>query len=86
LWSDTEVASEQFFDDGEAPVFIPRGGGGTDMRVPLAHATQFEPEVVILITDGYTPWPAREPDYPLIVVCTTNAPVPVGKVIRTKGA
>lgn len=84
LWSDTEVASEQTFERGEQLVFEPKGGGGTDMRVPLAHAADLEPEVVVLITDGYTPWPATEPDYPLIVVCTTNAACPVGTVIRTK--
>lgn len=84
MWSDTEVANEQVFEHGEELVFEPAGGGGTDMRVPLAHAAEYEPEVVILITDGYTPWPDSEPDYPLIVVCTTNADVPIGQVIRTK--
>jgi hypothetical protein len=37
---------------------------------------------VVLFTDGYTPWPEVEPDYPLIVCCTTDAPVPVGMDIR----
>lgn len=84
LWADTKVANEQVFEGGEALLFQPGGGGGTDMRVPLAHVEQYEPEVVILITDGYTPWPKEEPPYPLIVVCTTNAPVPVGQVVRIK--
>lgn len=84
MWSDTEVANEQVFEHGDDLVFEPKGGGGTDMRVPLAKAVEYEPEVVILITDGYTPWPQTEPDYPLIVVCTTNVAVPIGQVIRTK--
>ena len=32
--------------------------------------------------EGYTPWPDVEPDYPLIVCCTTNADVPVGLDVR----
>lgn len=82
LWADTKVAGEQVFEDGETIALVPKGGGGTDMRVPLAYAEQFDPQVVVLATDGYTPWPTVEPPYPLVVICTTNAPVPIGQVIR----
>ena len=40
------------------------------------------PIVCILITDGYTPWPKRDPDYPLIILCTTDQQCPIGQVIR----
>lgn len=82
VWADTRVAGEQLFEQGETVTPEPKGGGGTDMRVPLKHVEQYEPEVVILFTDGYTPWPDHEPDYPLIVVCTTNVEVPIGQVVR----
>lgn len=82
LWADTVVTSEQMFEAYDTLDPQPRGGGGTDMCVPLAHAEQYEPQVVVLVTDGYTPWPQVEPPFPLIVVCTTNAPVPVGHVVR----
>lgn len=82
VWADTKVAGEQTFERGENIKPDPKGGGGTDMRVPLAHVEQYAPEVVVLITDGHTPWPAVEPDFPLIVVCTTNQKVPVGEVVR----
>lgn len=84
LWADTRVAGEQVFDDGlfDPNLLKPAGGGGTDMRVPLAYAEQFEPEVVILFTDGFTPWPDSEPPYQLIVCCTTDAPIPVGLQVR----
>lgn len=82
LWADTKVQREEVFEPGETITLSPTGGGGTDMRVPLDHAEQFEPQVVVLVTDGYTPWPQVEPPYPLIVCCTTPAKVPVGQVVR----
>lgn len=82
IWADAEVTHEETFQPGDKIVFHPKGGGGTDMRVPLEHVEQFNPEVVILATDGYTPWPNIEPPYPLIVCCSTNADVPIGYVVR----
>lgn len=82
IWADTKVAGEEVFEQGETLRFEVKGGGGTDMRVPLKHMEQYEPEVVILLTDGYTPWPSQEPPYPLIVCCSTDADCPVGEVIR----
>jgi predicted metal-dependent peptidase len=81
IWADTQVAGETVFERGDTLVFDVKGGGGTDMRVPLEYVEQYDPEVVILLTDGYTPWPT-EPDYPLIVCCSTSTNVPIGNVIR----
>lgn len=82
VWADTVVAGEQEFEAGEPIKAEPKGGGGTDMRVPLQHIEQYDPEIAVLVTDGYTPWPAIETEYPLIVVCTTKADVPIGQVVR----
>lgn len=82
IYCDAQVVGEEVFEDGDEIACHPKGGGGTDMRVALAHVEQFDPEVVVMITDGYTPWPETDPSYPLIVCCTTKVDVPIGQVVR----
>jgi predicted metal-dependent peptidase len=40
-----------------------RGGGGTDMTVGIAEAQQLRPgpHILVVFTDGYTPWPTVAP-------------------------
>lgn len=46
------------------------GGGGTDMAAGIAAALtqQPRPDVIVVLTDGYTPWPARAPKGTRVVV------------------
>jgi predicted metal-dependent peptidase len=45
------------------------GGGGTDLRVgiELAMSQRPKPHLLIVLTDGETPWPTRAPTVPVIV-------------------
>ena len=50
------------------------GGGGTDMRVGVADAATLRPrlDVLVVFTDGGTPWPESPPPFKLIVVYTRS--------------
>jgi predicted metal-dependent peptidase len=83
IWADdTNCAREEVFEQDEIVTLHPKGGGGTDMRKPLRYVEKFDPIVTILVTDGDTPWPRAEPDYPLIVLLTRRNTCPIGKVIE----
>ncbi|MEU9379422.1 VWA-like domain-containing protein [Streptomyces sp. NPDC048255] len=59
------------------------GGGGTDLRVgiPAALALPDRPDVVVVLTDGFTPWPAESPACRLIAALLgEGAPAPPGWV------
>lgn len=77
VWADAEDCSaQQVFEPGDTVEMKPEGGGGTDMRLPLRFVEQYDPCVVVLVTDCETPWPDQPTPYPLIVVSTTKAPSP----------
>ena len=76
IWADdADCSNQEDFEPGQEIILNPKGGGGTDMRKPLAFAEERSPEVVVLVTDAYTPWPESTP-YPLIIACTTDAECP----------
>jgi len=52
------------------------GGGGTDMSRGIAAAAKLRPRpvVVIVLTDGFTPWPAEAPKGMAVVVALVETP------------
>jgi predicted metal-dependent peptidase len=50
------------------------GGGGTDMGVGIEAAVLLRPRpgVIIVLTDGYTPWPAVPPAGIEVIVVLTR--------------
>jgi predicted metal-dependent peptidase len=56
------------------------GGGGTDMRVGIDQAMRNaeRPHIIIVLTDGYTPWPDARPGNVRVIagLVGENAPEP----------
>lgn len=52
------------------------GGGGTDLREGLAAAQALRPrpDLIVVLTDGETPWPDRRPPLPVVVAMVGSPP------------
>lgn len=77
IWADdTDCKLMETFEPNDEIELHPKGCGGTDMRKPIKFVEQFDPMVVVLITDCYTDWPDRPTPFPLLVLSTTNEVAP----------
>jgi predicted metal-dependent peptidase len=58
------------------------GGGTTDLRVGISCAAELvpSPDVIVVLTDGETPWPHRAPGRTRLVaaVLSDRSPLPSG--------
>jgi predicted metal-dependent peptidase len=65
---DSEVGSVKRYQ-GAVTLEEVTGRGGTDMGVGIAAACALRPtpNAVVVVTDGYTPWPATKPRIPVVV-------------------
>jgi predicted metal-dependent peptidase len=76
LACDTAVAPAQRVTSAKQVQLI--GGGGTDMGAGIAAAVALRPRpaVTVVLTDGYTPWPAQAPKGTRVVVGLLGAQAP----------
>jgi len=62
------------------------GGGGTDMRLGIEAAIKQRPgpDVIVVLTDGITPWPQEKPPVPVIagILGEGDSDYPVPEFIR----
>lgn len=76
IFGDTRVRADVKFTHLKNEVEMP-GGGGTDMRVLIAHAEKVhKPDVIVIGTDGGTPWPDKPTKAQLVVALTQEVHTP----------
>ena len=85
VWTDAECHLQR--NVRKAGDIKAKGGGGTDMRVGIKYAAELRngnrPDIIITVTDGYTPWEMAPPRMPHIAVIVGEGDAPkFGKVIR----
>lgn len=73
-----EITTVDDIDD-----FKYEGGGGTHMPAvyPKLEELDIQPDILVILTDGYTGWDT-EPPYPVVVVSTSDRVCPYGVTIR----
>ena len=63
------------------------GGGGTDLRVGIAAAAECRPspQIIVVLTDGFTPWPQEAPARTklIAIIIGDHAPLPEGTGITS---
>ena len=68
---DTEVHTDQHIHN--ANQISLQGCGGTDMAAGIAAAAETSPDAIVVITDGWTPWPpTRPPGVRLVIAALTD--------------
>jgi predicted metal-dependent peptidase len=85
---DATIQSHKVFDHGSldqlGAITELHGGGGTDMHVIFDYVVKnnLKPEAIVILTDGYTPWPKEIPCPTLWVITEKHITAPVGTTIH----
>lgn len=87
LYWDTAVCGYEKYDQDQLDNLLtstkPRGGGGTDVNCvfKFVEKHKIDPECILILTDGYTPFP-KGSKHPTLWGMTTNVVAPFGKTVR----
>lgn len=83
LYVDTRVAKHETFGPDDEVKLEFYSGGGTDMEAGFRYIEKegMDPDVVVVLTDGLTPF-TTAPDVPVVWVCSTKQEIPYGTVIQ----
>lgn len=82
MYCDSRIAHVDEFGPDEQLHFAAHGGGGTDFRPPFAwlDEQQITPRALVYLTDGYGPFPEKEPNFPTMwVINNYNVTPPHGE-------
>ena len=87
VYWDTRVCAHEKYDRGDYESIMtstkPAGGGGTDVNCVFDFIEEHKlaPECVLVLTDGYTPFP-KGSKYPVFWGMTTDVVAPMGVSVR----
>ena len=86
IYCDAEVNHVDHFNYGDTLHFDMHGGGGTDLRCIFNRIEEdgIGPSALVVLTDGYTPFPSSPPNYPVLWCMTTDVQAPFGETIRVE--
>jgi predicted metal-dependent peptidase len=80
IYCDAKVQRREIFEEGDACVLKPKGGGGTDFRPVFEEVKRDDtpPDVLLYLTDGYGTYPERnEIEFPVIWVYFRNKDIEI---------
>lgn len=85
VWADARVNGTRVVTRADFPLQLEhKGGGGTDFKPAFAWVAKqgLAPACLIYLTDLDGPFPAQEPDYPVLWIATTDDKAPWGETVR----
>jgi predicted metal-dependent peptidase len=82
VYCDTRVAHVDEFDADSPITLVAHGGGGTNMPAIFDWVKEegLDPEVTVVLTDGYTPF-GVEPPFDVVWLCTSDVVAPYGATV-----